>query len=364
MTKDNSISKNIKAWCEGGSEDFPTGEFFGLAPEERESCLKEIVRRGRADLLTVLKERAGSAGEAKSIRRALHRLRSRGVRVEEKPEERTFVVPAREKSPQELAFCTPMGAAGDQAVWLWRSHQGSSLMFQVFVADQQGFIDLIPARISRSKFERMIEEMRKKAKKTPIIEIPPDHARWLISRAEQKARNTGRPLPEGYSEAKSIIGALPSSDEKHPVLEKLDVEDIRNRPGLLYDAAGLLDHPVFHGWYFGKDAVESCKFKLQEADASPLVMNEVQKKERMERIFEEEARKAVVEEGLDLWQGRLLENAYFLDLKGEKEKAEQAAAVALSLDDENIPPLFTAVMRRSFEAEPEEKRRDGKIIIP
>ena len=73
----------IKAWCEGKAEDFGIEEFFNLPAETRGACLKEMVKAGRADLLTALKGHAPSSKESKAVRKALHQLKSRGVRLEE-----------------------------------------------------------------------------------------------------------------------------------------------------------------------------------------------------------------------------------------------------------------------------------------
>ena len=363
MNKDPLNPERIRAFCEARAEEFPIQEFLKLPAEDQELCLKEMIRRERADLLSALNEMAGSRKEAKAIRRALHQLRSRGVMVEAKDESRNFVLPRPEVSG-DRAYVTPVGAGGDQAVWLFLGRRGREVMFQAFVDDHRGFLDFTAARLTRKRFEKFIKQTKKDADEIPVFETSPDHARWLISRAEDRSRNSGSELPEEFKEFRSMIGALPEADKGHPLQEKLKFQGIKDRRGLLHQASELLGHSFFLGWLFPGDAVKACELKLNEIEASPIVMNNLQKKDRMERVFEDEARKAVNEEGRGLWKDRLIENAYLLLMQGEADKAELALATALAMDDDVPPPFFAAMMKRSFQTQPREKKLEGKIIIP
>jgi hypothetical protein len=111
--------------------------------------------------------------------------------------------------------------------------------------------------------------------------------------------------------------------------------------------------------------VKACELKLNEAEASPIVMNELQKKDRLDKVFEDEARRAVDEEGRGLFKDRLIENAYLLLEQGEGDKAELVLATALALDEnDDLPLFFAAMMKKSFQAQLRNEKREGKIIIP
>jgi hypothetical protein len=358
---DISSTEKIKAWCQEKAIRFPVTEFFSLPPEEKELCLAEMVRHQRADLLQLLKDNAASARDAKAVRKAVHKLRSQGLPMEEKPDQRRYILPGQ-KETHDMTYATMMGPDGIQVLWIYLAEK--RFLVNSLISDQLGIKDFIYVQTTKKKFERLIEQARAKIQEIPIIRIPPEHALWLISRGRQITYSHGLDLPQGFHEARPVLGALLEPSLKHPVEQQLDIQGIRERPGILYDAEDLLQYPYLSGWLFSNEALESCRLKLKEAEASPLVMNEAQQKDRIENIFEDEARKALEKDGIEKWKFRLLENAYLLLIQEEKEMAEKAAATALALEEKHVPPFFKSMMKRSFQTRPTERNREDRIIIP
>lgn len=334
-----------------------------MSGADREARIEQMERLERADLLAELIEKAPSPKDAKMLRRALHRLRSRGVMIESGAPQRKYIMPKRETQKDE-AYVSPVGPAGDQVVWLFSVKGGSGILFNAVVDDIKGLIDFIAAKATRSKFEKVMKRTMETAKELPIIRVAPEHALFLISRAEETAHRTGARPPEAFMESRRLLGELPPPDVKHPLEQMLDYAAIGEQKGLVYDSERLLEHPFFKGWLFSRSSVEICKQKLEQAEASPIMMNEAQKKERFERIFAEEAMNAVENEGRGLFKARLIENAYLLLQNQERGNAETALATALALDQDTAQPFFTQMMKLSFSSPKKTSEPDkGSIII-
>ena len=349
--------------------DFSPGKFFSLSSEERKAELERLVQAGRAEDLIQLKQKAPDRASARPISQALHRLRSRGVKVEEPGDQRTFVL-AVEKE-QEQFWTTGVDGLGQRLLWVFRPTSEGGVIFNILIGSPQGLKEFIVNEGTAKRFARILREVRKKPD-IPIVEVSGEFGLRLIYQAAALGRKNGFPPSEEYTKAKALLGPEPDLSAAHPLLSAFPAEDVRGKVSLAYESARLLRHKLFLGWFFSDDSVKKCALRLEEADLSPLVMAEGQKRERLEQIVKEAAREALTVPERSAWKERLFENAYLLHLLGERELCEIGLATALALEDpESLPPLFPAMMRRAFrwaekeeEEKEESKKPESRLIIP
>lgn len=345
--------------------DFSPEDFLELAPEARKAELKRLIAQGRAEDLLKLKQLAKDKALQREVSRALHHLRSKGVKVAEPGEARTFTLPVT-KEPEQAAASAVDGAGG-RLVWLYRQIPESTL-FQAITSLSQGLSRFQAYSASAKRFDRILRTINQEPN-TAAIQVEPDFARRLIYQALEISRRRGLQLPGDFLEFQDRLGPAPDLSKPHPVFGLVDPAAIAGQSGLVYESPRLLSHPAFAAWFFDEDSIRKCALKLEEAEVSPLVMPGQQKQERVEQLIREAAGEALPVEGRGAWKERLIENAYVLQLLGEKELAGIALAGALALDDpESLPPLFPAMMRRAFrlpaEGPAKPQAPSGRIILP
>jgi len=346
--------------------DFSPDTFLGLSPEEQMVELKRLEAEARVGDLMRLKQAPADKALRREISQALHRLRSKGVKAEEPPEQRTFVL-SKGTEPEQAAVSSVDGAGG-RLIWLFRQTPAGGTLFQAMPLYPRGLQGFEAYAASAKRFERVLKHGEKELK-VVLARVSPEFARRLIFSAVAQGRNRGNSPPKEFIEGKAMLGPEPDLAAPHPLFAVLAPEAVRAKGSLVFEGPELLRHPAFAGWYFDQDSIRRCALKLEEAEVSPLVMAEPQKHERREQLVIEAAREAMAVHGREVWKERLLENAYVLHLLGEGGLAEISLATALALDDpQALPPLFPAMMRRAFrfneEAKPAAKAPEGRLIIP
>lgn len=346
--------------------DFSPESFLHLTPEEQQTELKRLVAQARAADLVRLKQAAADKALARKIAQAIHQLKSRGVKVAEPEAERRFVLKA-ESAPEQAAL-SQVDGEGSRLVWLFRPAVERGFLFQALVSRPQGLKKFAGFRAPVGEFNRILKNAVRTASEIIIVAVAPDFARRQIFQAAEASRKRGSQPPEEFLALQDQLGPAPDLSAPHPLFSLLEAEAVRAKGGLVYESPKLLAHQAFRSWFFSEDSVRACALKLEETAVSPLVMAERQKEERREMVISASAREALATEGRGLWKERLIENAYFLYLRHEKDLAEIAFATALALDDpETLPPLFPAMMRRAFrfseEAAPPAETA-GRIIFP
>jgi hypothetical protein len=346
--------------------DISPEKIFKLAPPEQQAEIERLVREGRAEVLIQLKRKAPDKAAARAISQALHRLRSKGVKAEEPQEQRTFVL-AKGKEPEQAAV-TSVDAAGGRLIWIYRQTPQGGTLFQAMPMYPRGLQGFEAYVATAKRFERVLKHGEKELN-VVLARVSPDFARRLIFQAVAQGRSKGNPPPKEFIEAKAMLGPEPDLAAPHPLWAAFDPEAVRAKSGLVFEGPKLLQHKVFAGWYFDEDSVRRCALKLEEAEVSPLVMADEQKRARQEELMIASAREGLAAPGREVWKDRLIENAYVLHLLGEAGPAELALATALALDDpEKLPALFPAMMRRAFrfaeKSEPPPPEPAGRIILP
>ncbi len=363
----NSAERWIIA-ASGPAGDFPIDDFTGLAEKDMQAVLALLAEVEAADILNRLSKEVSGKAAKKAVKKALHRLRSSGIEVEQTREARHFVMHADSEADQ--AFVTPFDSAGERLLLLHRA-SGFNIFFTIGMSDSKGIVRAESYASSVSQFKRMVEEMRKSAAEIPFLEIPADHAKRLIRQAEDLNWSSGLPFPDGYNRDRQSLGLMLDKDALHPLFTDLDPEAVRKKPALVYRSHELLSHLFFTTLAFPPEVIQDCKSRIDGAAGSLIVLTDAQKKERVNETVKEESEKSVELTGPDVWANRLVELAYMLYLDKELEQAEIALATAQALESEGpLPEFFNALMLREFQEPPQTeqeqsswKKKDSGLIL-
>jgi hypothetical protein len=241
-------------------------------------------------------------------------------------------------SPEIEGYLSSVDGAGGRLVWLAKAHAGGGLqLLQGMVNDRQGLLRAGAPVVRRKELRRMAREIKEKHGVT-MISIPWEYGDQILWEGFEKARTLGRSGVEGFSALRSAFTSVRPAAAPHPVYSRLD-------PGSAAAGAwrelsrSLLDRPEFRPWILDEDWIQPYLEEVRHAQESPLVLNELQKEERLAGIVRAAVREIFSGERGRIFQRRMEDMALYLDETGRKEEARLALAVALAIREGDLGSL-------------------------
>lgn len=323
-----------------------------------------------ADLLHRLSAATPSKAVAKSIRKSIFRLRSRGIETEEISDR----APAVYHPPQPAAsegFLTPIDSGGHRVVLLARPQIPQGMVaFSAAISDREGIVDFSGFETSRRNFHEYLEIFREQYP-GEVVEAHPDYCSGLIMEAAEIGQKKGTsPSPE-FLKWRPLMGSSPSPPLRPLIYGCLEEEDIKSRPELLARSASLFQLSPFDTWFLEQEESKKYLALLKEASASRLVLAPHQKEGRLIEIYQQAVHDLFDGPRRLLYRRRLEEMAYILWKKGQENETRVALAAAVGMEKESgilAPhPFLMELVKRSLsslvEEEKEEKEQEPGLII-
>jgi hypothetical protein len=314
--------------------------------------LGKITDPGAVQTLLRIEQEAGDKNLKKEIRRSLFKLSQKGLTIpqtrsgEEKPP-----IPTLARTADIEAHVSAVDGAGGRLLWIVKPQPGHGLQtIQAMINDREGLLRVGGAQVRRKELRQMAEEI-KKQHGIAMIAIPWEYADSMLYENFEKAKAAGRSGLENFHELRSIVGTGKPRTQEHPVYRRLDAEDARQ--GAWRELSRrLLDEPEFRFWILDRDWVEPFLDQLQEAQTSRLVLNPMQKEERLAGIVRDTVRTLFAGETGKIMQRRLEDMAFYLIETARMELAKLALAVAAQIKDGDPGPLdisfLTGLAQKSF----------------
>ena len=336
----------IEELVASGSIDDAVQAVISLLPENIESVLIQTAKKLKADaipLLQALDQPDKPKAIVKSARRALHRLRSQGIRIPE-------VIPP----PAEMgliggrrilrSLLSPVDGSGTQLLTvLFSAPMTGTEGVDLLTSDVKGIYDMHVTRRAKRHYDEGIIEMRKEF---TIVDAPVDYVLFRAREYEQINRRASLPLPSDYHIYRELFH-MPGREYDRPIVyEEIDQPD----PSLAKCAKELFETRDFRNWFI-EGQIEPYVAQIIEAEESPIVLSDAAKEERMERILRNAAETIFTPEVRALYKRRVEENAYVLLHTDQAslprpvgDLAKVALACALDLSPDGPPsPQVTFV---------------------
>ncbi|RJR42613.1 MAG: hypothetical protein C4567_07070 [Deltaproteobacteria bacterium] len=295
------------------------------------AALGRLAYPGTPGLLAALFGTEADKVRRKALKRALHLLKTKGVPVPEDLLPRGEAVPQRAPGRgQALAHISQILGNGDRYVILEGPKEVLGGNFLVsLVNDAEGIKEchLLSVRPREQKefWDHFITQGM-----VELAAAPPAYAVRLLEEAEAlkpdaEGVNRYRSLrpkiwqewgrPEDAADLETLLPPLPPGEQSR----------------LADQSRELALHPLFLTWLPGPEEITGWLERLREVQESPLVLTDQQRQARVNDLVDEAVRGLYPSETRDLWRRRLLDTAYFLDLKGHGPEARMAQAAALDL---------------------------------
>lgn len=328
-----------------------------------------------ADALPLLKRLAASEVKetSKGARALIHKLKSRGVDVEEEPRSVVWSPPPPAESDSGgEALITGFDQSGHRMVWLAlpAPSRGFDVAYAI-LSDSQGLISFDWGGMPKKKLAEVKEELAEEhAKRSiPLVEVDSQEACCRLEAGARLAQEAGRPVPEEYR-AFERQHPPPEGEAPAGVYDVLPAEAVERARHSTSLSPSLLEDPqsAVAFWRLEAEAVAGA---MKPAEDKRLIVSPTAPK-----VAEAEESQAVCDrlfsgELLEMLLVRLEEQALVFWLEGQPDRASLCLACAVPFrDDPLLKPsghpfwrLWAEKLLQAHEAEAQRPEAEDRLIL-
>jgi len=331
------------------------------------AAIGELGSAGAAAALVALEPRV-AGGARRELRRALYRLRQRGIATPARP---AAGVPPRAEPESDIeGLLSAHDPAGDRLLWLVRRQpSGGSLVVAAQANEPGGLHGLQVAEMSRKQFRAVRQRL---AREGGVVLVP---APWRVVDAllvEAHERTATRDRNTDYLRVRSQITAEPAAPPAEPLSRHIPPPAPGDAGPPAAASAELLREAPFAAWAPDAGATAPFVEEIAALRDSPLVLNELQQRERVRDVIRRGARTLYPATAL---ARRLEGTAYVLAETGRTAVARLALATAVLLrvrpDEAYDAPFVIGLVERALGtllsgdvARRTEERRSALVATP
>ena len=314
--------------------------------------LGKIFDRAAVDALDEIDRQTSDKDYKKEIKRALFKLSQRGfVEVRESGGHQAARAGWFTHEAEIEAYMSAVDGGGGRLIWLAKTQPGHGLqVIQAMLHERDGLLRIGGAHMRRKEMRNMFQELQQQHR-ISMIAIPWEFADWAIYEGYEKGKARGESGLEKFHELRSIIASEKPKEQIHPIYRKIGGEQVREGPWR-EQSRRLLDEPELRYWVLTDDWMQQFLAQIQEAQASRLVLNPLQKEERMNAIVREAVRTLCSGENGRAFKRRMEDMALYFAETRRSEAAKLSLAVALQVGDGDPGPLdisfLTGLVQKSF----------------
>jgi hypothetical protein len=378
MEKVQALIEKIKADLQDGKSDEEIAQsllpLFGKDPEfdsEMVEHLAAIPHVKVAHLLPRMLQASDNKKVRKNIKRALYRLRSKGIAIVEVPpqKEGSILRPLEAEPPK--GFGGGFDFMGQRFLLLVIPHTGRGWrVMQGVTSDTKGLIDFSGQEMTRKGFKAFFEEIQGESP-FPLVEMEPSYVGFLFAQAYQLTLEKKGTPPHDYLSLKSEIEGIKKEYDNPLIYLYLQAGELAGDERVLKRGGDLLKADLFYSWRIVDEEIRPYADAVWEAEESKILLNQAQKEVRFQGVYQKALSELFSGERRLLYKQRLEEMAYILFKLRREEEARVSLAVALDLEKplnliQPNPFLFQLVIKSIFTllAEAYEKKvKEPSLIV-
>jgi hypothetical protein len=313
--------------------------------------LGKIATKESLDLLREMEKSAADKEVRKEIKRALFKLMQKGLAVPEEAPAARKPVPLFEHTPEIEAHMSAVDGGGGRLIWIAKAepHRGLQVI-QAMVHEREGLLRIGAAHMRRKEVRAMTDKI-KREHGVSMVAIPWEFADQTIYEGYERAKARGQSGLENFHQIRSLIRTGKPPAVTHPIYEKLGTADLREGPWR-EQSRRLLDQPELRYWVIIDEWVQEYLSQLQEAQTSRLVLNQVQKEERLAAIVRDAVKALCAGENGLVFKRRMEDTALYFFETQRADLAKLSLAVAEQIGEGDPGPLdvsfLTGLMQKSF----------------
>lgn len=261
----------------------------------------------------------------KALRRARHRLRSRGVAVDERaPVPRVArIAPADEDV--DAAFVSPIDPTGARIVTLIEANPaGGARLFEVITDARRGIVECRVYTTTRGRARRFGQELAGRERFASTA-VPRAAAQALLARAAER-QAADRPLPRAFAEWRTHLSRPPEGAATPGRLARAALGD--DAPDGVGRALERIRERALGPWIPAGESLRATAEKLQELSKSKIIVSGVRRREQVDALLKDSAGEVFAGEEATLAAEWLEETAYLHWKAGREDDARACLAAA------------------------------------
>lgn len=326
--------------------------------------LANIPVPGAVDILQDILSHTTDKTLQKTVKKALHRLKARGLQVDVPGQETRTVVLGSVTHKLERCLASHIDAAGDRVLWMIRTKALGGYHVAYLVINYGTGIRLA---MGLQATKRELPELLAKAQeRVRFIEIEPTYCQHQVALAHAMNLDSHTPVPEEYFTMRDIIGESTVEYERALIYSVLSEADLREAQAYEAHAQDLLAVPEFAGWTLPMHIIQTYADMLREIEESQILVSPALKRDRVREVYARVTDEILSAHARRIMQMRLEEMAYFLLQTDRRREALWAVAAAESMHPDATPThsnrFIEALLERSLESAKE--RPTSRIIQP
>jgi len=217
----------------------------------------------------------------KALRRAHHRLRSRGIEVSEPAAPKVVATIGRVEEELKAAVLTPLDPRGSRIAYLVEGNpSGGVRIFEVMFDEERGIVGFEIYTAARGKARRFLQELTSRGR-LPAVEAPPEAVRALITRVS-RYQPSNHPPPRAFIEWRSRVTAAPSGTATPGELARAELGP--SGSDLVGRVVEMIQEREIGPWPPENPALQAAAEKVVDLGKSELVVSATARSEQVEGI--------------------------------------------------------------------------------
>lgn len=333
------------------------------------------------EALVRIADRSEDKQTVKRARRALYRLKERGIADPDVLAAKETIVSQERTASEtesEQAFATSFDSFGVRLVVLAMPGVKDMLVCDTNIDFNSGFLHFFAGEMSKKEFRELLKEIDNEAKSMvagSMVEIEPEHCRSLLEEAYQISKRNGSLIPEQYKSLRYRLKPDDGFDLCESIYRLLEVsdDDVRSASARINV---VLDIPEVDIWLIEQEQMLPYLQRFTEISESKLVLDEKDTFERLDDALADFTSEFFSGDRLRYAVRRLEENAYILAKLGRAEEAKLVAAFAKDVAGSSflkphkflqalfVRSLFRLINKLQEEDKARRRTGEGRIIRP
>ena len=345
--------------------------------EETDLIIVEAISSVRdekaARQLRLFLKKSSSKKVTKAIKKTLYKFEQHGTIIEdeESPDtSRRVWQPPKKTEPE--GYLSSVDPAGDMMVWVIAPMKPRGMvLFEGLVNDRAGLKLFSSFQMARKWVREFKKEIIEETD-LPIVQTDPLYCAAILDEAYEGTEVKQSEAAIEYSQARGLLS--PPSSKARPVspiygvLEEGEIEEVRE---MVHLSPRLLEQGAIPYWLPPEELVMPHFEAYRDALSSKIVLNEYQKKERLDTVCRNAAKIFYDGRERSLMKRRLEIMAWVFWKEDRREDARLALAAALSLGEEGpnlgTNPFLVSMIQLGFDLvlheEEEQKKEEPPWVI-
>ncbi len=299
---------------------------------------------GCAALVAVDEAELAKSGR-KALRRALHRLRSRGVELPERAAAPVVATLAPVEDELSEGLVSRLDGRGSRLVYLLAPDPaGGARVFEMVLDEERGIVDFDVYTSTRGRARRLLRELsqREGLQATPA---PAESVRALVQRIADR-QPASQPLPPAFAQWRNRLGREPEGTRTPGELARSALGDAGDA-SLARRAAELVEGREVGPWLTPSDALRATAERLVGIREGKILVSGVQKQAQVEEVLGKALEEVFGAESRKSMGDRFDETAYVLWKAGREEDARACLAAGQLFRDASPAqnPVARAVLQ-------------------